>query len=145
MNNGFNKGWGLVLPPYTENITHFFCKVVQIECDSNVKRAYGSIVRQLETFSKVHSEKDRVRAISTEDNIIQYFFNGENAIPRYIYYWLNRYYGSIYGDICNYSKRHLETYVKLQKIYLHMEKQERRKWKFYKRVKNILEKIHIKI
>lgn len=144
MKNGF-EGWGLVLPPYTENITHFFCKVVQIERDSNVKRAYNNIVRQLETFSKAHSGNVGVRPISAEDNIIQYFFNGENAIPRYIYYWLNRYYGSIYGDICHYSKRHIATYIKLQKIFWHMEKQERRQWEFYKGVKNILEKIHIKI
>ena len=62
-----------------ENITHFFCKTVQLENESDIKSAYNNVVQHLEYFSNGHSVVYGVRAISAKDNIIQYFFNGENA------------------------------------------------------------------
>ena len=82
-----------------ENITHFFCKAVQLENESDIKSAYNNVVQHLEYFSNGHSVDYGVRAISAKDNIIQYFFNGENAVPGYIRYWLTEYYGNRFGDI----------------------------------------------
>mgnify|MGYP000171888193 FL=1 len=97
-----------------ENITHFFCKAVQLENESDIKSAYNNVVQHLEYFSNGHSVDYGVRAISAKDNIIQYFFNGENAVPGYIRYWLTEYYGNRFGDISKYSNRHLETYKNLE-------------------------------
>lgn len=138
MENYSINGVGILPQQYAENVTHFFCKAVQIECDNDVKKAYDRVVYQLETFSNSHSEADGVRAISAKDDIIQYFFNGEKVIPSYVYYWLDRYYSSVFGDIRNYSKRHCVTYAKLRNIYLLMEEQERQKWNFYKSRKKII-------
>lgn len=102
-------------------------------------------MRQLECFSNGHSVDYGVRAISAKDNIIQYFFNGENAVSGYIRYWLTEYYGNIFGDISKYSNRHLETYKKLRKLYLQIDKKEHLKWSVYKGVRSILGKIHIDI
>lgn len=105
-----------------ENITHFFCKTVQLENESDIKSAYNNVVQHLE-----------------------YFSNGENAVPGYIRYWLSGYYGNRFGDICKYSNRHLETYKKLRKLYLQIDKKEHFKWSVYKGVRSILGKIHIDI
>ena len=128
-----------------ENITHFFCKAVQIENESDIQSAYNNVVQHLEYFSNGHSVDYGVRAISAKDNIIQYFFNGENAVPGYIRYWLTEYYGNRFGDISKYSNRHLETYKKLRKLYLQIDKKEHFKWSVYKGVRSILGKIHIDI
>ena len=60
-------------------------------------------------------------------------------------YWLTEYYGNIFGDISKYSNRHLETYKKLRKLYLQIDKKEHLKWSVYKGVRSILGKIHIDI
>ena len=66
----------------TQKILHIsFCKAVQLENESDIKSAYNNVVQHLEYFSNGHSVDYGVRAISAKDNIIQYFFNGENAVP----------------------------------------------------------------
>lgn len=95
-NNGF------VSKELVKNVIHYVCRAALHEAELN--RQPDNIVAGLETvrvklirFSAAHTHNLGIKAVTYSDSLSEYCFNQHNEIPKYIWYWLYRFYGSFWA------------------------------------------------
>lgn len=120
----FNNGE--VIKEYIKNIKHYFCAAVserlkalkEYDCTSDIRDAFYNLSRDLQAFSKGHTEVQGIKPISETDDLLEYLFSQKNYIPAHVAFWLEFYERCHFGSIADYNTRHYDTYDKLQKHYI---------------------------
>ena len=107
---------GVLKPEFVKNATHFFCRAVIHECEDDVCTGYRRLVDNLIPFSQAHTETQQVKPICYGDDLLDIFFNQQNTVPMYVYFWLLRYYGCTYGEPAEYTERHYDVYGQLLQL-----------------------------
>lgn len=108
----------VVATQYVKNTIHFFCKVVTHEGNGDLIQGLNILKDNIVSFSSGHTVAAGVQSVTYSDFLLEYFFNQQNRIPGYVYYWLTRYYECTYGRPSQYTERHYDVYHALQKMYI---------------------------
>lgn len=111
----------IVNSKYVKNAIHMFCAVVE-DISKNkhcgIEESCYFVEHELKRYSERNTKICEYRPIEQEEDILSSFFNQQNCIPLYIFYWLCSWSDMDINKVKDFSHRYYDTYQKLQQKYV---------------------------